>query len=659
MSRKRQTERPTSVEDVASSTPETSVERAPPAEATPQLPDAPKILTAVEHEADVERSLEAIYRDEGGGMPDLTKFEPVRSRWWVYALTAGAAFAAVLIVAAWAGFSFFKPFRGFSGQGLAIAIEGSEHVVIGQETTYFINYRNRTSDPLATAELRVTFPSDFVVTGLEPPPNEERSMNWRIGSLPVDGSGTIKIRGVFTGALGTQSAIQVVGSYRPATFNSDFEALATKALTYDESVLSGTLSVPVKVMPGDEVAVAYIVTNEGDEPIEGLEARFTLPEGFQRVASESDAMDGREVLIPLGKLEAAASTTVMIAGTFSSGISGDAMFIAEAGRPSADGSFLPNQRAEATVTVLTGDLSLKLVVNGTDGDTTIQYGGALRFGIGYENTASEDLKDVKLRLRFEPIASSTAGMAFVDWKTYDDNASGTRSGDVVTWSAKSIPMFLDLPPKEEGIIDVSMRGLQATNGTSTLAFRVVLEAEIGSVGDVPVHRTIHATPITIRYLTDADISVEARYFSEEGAPLGSGSLPPRVGETTTYRIRWVLAKRFHELKGVTVTAVLPKIASWPGNAVAEAGEVTYDGASRTVTWTLNRMPEGVNEAGVDFDVAITPTEADADRFAQLMGETRLDATDVALGQPVFRTLPALTTDLENDEGAQGKGVVRK
>ncbi|MFH1077832.1 MAG: hypothetical protein V1745_00930 [Patescibacteria group bacterium] len=623
----------------------------------PVVPDAK--AAAMGHEEDVERSLEAIYQDEGGAMPDLTKFEPVKSRWWVYALAAGAAFALVLVAAAWIGFSFFNPFKGFSGQGLAIAIEGSEHVVIGSETTYFINYRNRTSDPLAAADLRVTFPSDFVVTSLEPPPNEEGGMSWRIGSMPVDGSGTITVRGVFTGALGTQSAIQVVGSYRPATFNSDFEALATKALVYDESVLTGVLSVPVKVMPGDQVEIAYAVTNGGKDPIEGLEARFTFPEGFQREAAGTDATDGREVRIPLGTLEANASTTVKIRGAFSSGVSGDATFIAEAGRPVSDGTFLPNQRTESTVTVLAGDLSLKLVVNGTDGDTTLQYGGALRFGVGYENMAAEDLKDVKLRLRFEPIATSTAGMAYVDWKTYDDNASGTRSGDIVTWGAKQIPLFTALRPKEEGMIDVSVRGVPAANGTSTLAFRAILEADIGSVGDTPVHRTIHATPIVIRYLTDADISVEARYFSEEGAPLGSGSLPPKVGETTTYRIHWRIAKRFHELKNVTVTAVLPKIASWPGNSVADAGEVTYDAGTRTVTWTLNRMPEGVGVANVDFDVAITPTAADADRFAQLVGETRLDATDVSLDQPVFRTWPALTTDLENDEGAQGKGVVRK
>ena len=618
----------------------------------------PSLSMPAEHEEEIEKSLAAIYKDEAGGMPDLTKFDPEKSRWWIYAATAAAAFVVVLIVAAWAGFAFFKPFRGFSGQGLTVAIEGSEHVSIGEETTYFVNYQNLTSEPIASAELRVTFPSDFIVTETEPRPTGD-GLSWRLGSIPVDGHGTVRIRGAFTGALGTQTAIQAIGTYRPASFNSDFESLATRLLSYDQSVLAGAIAAPAKVMPGDHVVLRYGIGNQGQEAISGLEARITMPDGFQRDASSTDALDGRTVRIPIGMLAAGSSTFVTVSGTFTTGVSGDVKVVAEAGRIGSDGSFLPNQHAEATFTVLAGDLSLKLVVNGTDADTTIQYGGAIRFGIGYQNTSSEELKDVKLRLRLEPVSTSTVPAILVDWKASEDNASGTRKGDVVSWGKDQIPSFESLPPQEEGTIDLLTNAVGSASGTSGLAFRAVLEADIKSVGDTVVNRTVRATPIVIQYLSDADIAVEARYFSEEGAPLGSGPLPPRVGEKTTYRVSWTLSKRFHELKDVKVTASLPQGASWPGNAISDAGEVAYDQASRTVTWSLNRMPEDVKDASAEFDVALTPSEADADRFAQILNETRFEATDNALAQPVLRTWPALTTDLENDDGARGKGVVRK
>lgn len=58
-------------------------------------------------------------------------------------------------------FFFFKPFRGFTGQGLEIQIEGPEKVSLGQETTYFINYRNRTSEPIASAQFLCEFSVGF------------------------------------------------------------------------------------------------------------------------------------------------------------------------------------------------------------------------------------------------------------------------------------------------------------------------------------------------------------------------------------------------------------------------------------------------------------------------------------------------------------------
>ena len=101
---------------------------------------------------EIESSLTAIYQDEGGKNSGSYK--------------TGSQEIPLVVVrfVCWNGvrdrprrrgvgrFFFFKPFRGFTGQGLEIQIEGPEKVSLGQETTYFINYRNRTSEPIASAQ---------------------------------------------------------------------------------------------------------------------------------------------------------------------------------------------------------------------------------------------------------------------------------------------------------------------------------------------------------------------------------------------------------------------------------------------------------------------------------------------------------------------------
>lgn len=609
--------------------------------------------------AQLERDLSAIYRDEEGKMPDLTKLDQQRSRWGVAMVATIAGCAAVLIAAAWFGYMVFHPLGAAAPQALILAVEGPERVSLGEEQTYFVNYQNVAPGPLDHAQLRVTFPSDFTMTGAEPSQDTGGKI-WTVGALPVDGRGTIKVRGIFMGALGTVTAIQVVGTYDRRSGSGVSDALATKTLRYDQSVFEGRLEVPASVMPGDRVALVYHVRNNGQNPIVGMVARFTLPDGFQLEPATSTVADKNSALIPIGSLAGGASGTVAVYGTFVSGASGEMHVIAEAGRVGRDQVFLANEREEQSFTVFAGDLSLKMVMNGSDGDAVVSYGDRLRFSVQYENTASEELGGVSLQFRIEsPSGTGAASPAVVDWSTYADSASGTHLGNVVTWNQKHIPLLAKLPSHELGTIDIDLHALSLAAATGTQVARVVVEATVGAVGKTKVNRIIKSTPITISYLTDAAFTSEARYYSEEGAPIGKGPLPPIVKETTTYRIHWEIAKHVHALDNVKVTAQLPPIASWTGNTIASAGGVSYDSGTGIITWTVPHLAANEDNATADFDLDITPTDADADRFARVLGESRFEATDANVSKVVTQTQSALSTDLQSDETARGKGVVRK
>ena len=621
-------------------------------------------------ERQVDKSLSAIFRDEGGAMPDLTKLERHRTPWALVVGIGFGVFFLVLLLAAWTGFAIFKPFTSFKGKGLEMTVDGPQQVSLGQETTYFINWQNAASEPLAASEIRVSFPVDFTPTVTDPQPTGP-GMVWRLGSIPFGGRGTITLKGIFSGALGTQTAIQAVGTFRPASFNSDFEALTTRQIEYADSVLNGSIESPAKSLPGDKIRFAYHLENRGAAPMNGLEARFTLPNGFVRDAATSSAvLDGSIVRIPVGTLAQNATTTLVITGSFASGASGNLPIHAEVGRIGLGGEFQPALKSDASIAVLAGDLLLTLAANGADTDRSIGFGEPLRLSIGYENTAIEDLKDVSIRLVINPIASTGTpsvatpkkvppSPAFLDWSQFDDSSSGTVNGGTVTWNASQVGIFAKLLPQQDGSIDISIPTILHATTSTPVGFTLLVEATMDSVGSTPVSRTIRTAPITFRFRTDANLAAEARYFSEEGAPLGSGPLPPVVGKTTSYHIGWALTKTTHELNDIRVSATLPQNVAWPAKSLVTAGEIAYDQASRTVTWTLNRMPADVDEAHADFEVQLTPTEFDAGRFADLVNETRFEATDAQIDERITRTKPALTTDLQNDEGAKNKGVVRK
>lgn len=617
---------------------------------------------------DVEQSLEAIYMEKGDEIPDLSKLERGRSKRWLQ-MTFGFLFSvATLASSAFAGFYFFQPFRQFSGEGLRLSIQGPEAIALGREETFVVAWTNRDDKSIDRADIRIGLPEDFTVTSMEPSASDKSLTLWHLGYLRGREAGTIRVKGIFTGALGTQSAIQAIGTYRPWSYTRDVDVVATQALLYRDTVLSATLSAPSKVIAGDSVSVKYAVANNGTEAMSGLVAKFRYPQGFVPTpGSSSTAVDASrtEVEIPLPPIAAHATTTVALDGTFVSGSSGDMSFHAETGRKSSDRAFLPAQKSDVHVPVLAGDLTLRFVANGSNADRSLLPGEPVRIAIAYENTSPESIKDAAITLSFESFVDgkSATGTSLLDWKQLDDALAGTSSTkprvQTIRYDKKQIPAFANLAPQSEGTIEVTLPSVAVASGTKDGSILLTVQGNVPVVGGTKVNRTVRAQPITLRYRSDADLAVEARYYTEEGAPVGFGPLPPVAGKTTAYRIGWKIEKSLHALQNVTVSAVLPKIAAWSARTLEEAGTVTYDEATRTVTWSLNEMPEGTRALEVAFEVQLTPEQVDIGRFAALLGETKFQATDPITGESIVRAKPALSTDLQSDEGARGKGVVKK
>ena len=131
--------------------------------------------------------------------------EQARRRTWLAAGIGAAIFLARITAAAWVGY-WWSGNRGFTGGAVELTIEGPARVSLGQETTYFVNWFNQSKEPLASAEIRVNFPNDFVVTSVEPKPTGE-PLVFRLGAQAAEARGTIKISGTFTGALGSKTAV--------------------------------------------------------------------------------------------------------------------------------------------------------------------------------------------------------------------------------------------------------------------------------------------------------------------------------------------------------------------------------------------------------------------------------------------------------------------
>jgi hypothetical protein len=616
---------------------------------------------------EVARGLEKIYLAEGGkkDLATLEHSKPHRiRRFFTWLLVLCAMTSAV----AWLGLVWLQPNTEIDDLGLEVAIEGPSSITLGQEQSFVVKYRNRAFQPVSDAELRLAWPADFQVTYTDPWPTETQNTAWKLGMLAPAAEGQITVRGIFLGSLGAKSAFQAIATYRPSGQTRSRESLATQSLDYGASVFDGRVLLPAKTIAGDQVPFTFELANRGSQELSGLIVRYAFPTGFIPTASTGTTLlptaDGHEWEQTLSTLAPSATSTWNFAGSFVSGSSGESVFKVRVGRLRGT-EFLTLYSQESMVPVLAGDLSLRMVANGSDSDRTMQPGDSLRIAIAYKNVSPETLGNVTVTLGVESLVNgvSATGTTLVDWTELEASTRGTTSTkpriQTIRYDKNSIPDFAELAPGEEGTIEVTLPSLGVTSGTKDALINLDLTGTLATVGKDKVNRVLRANPIRVRYRTDADIKAIARYFTEEGAPLGTGPLPPVAGKTTVYRIEWSIEKKLHGLDNLEVSAALPPNVAWSEQSLVDAGDITYEETTRTVRWKLNRMPEDIRDLTARFDISLTPSDLDIGRFARLLGETRLTATDAATTEPLVRAKPALTTDLTSDESAEGKGVVKK
>jgi hypothetical protein len=504
--------------------------------------------------ASVETQLSNIYRDDQGDLPDFNQFDRIRHFWWLRATVWIVIITCVVSVSAWVGFILWRPWRTDGPPAIALRIEAPSEISPGKEEEIRIYWENTDLRPVQEADLHIFLPTDFVLQQATPVPTGASSTLWSLGLLPPHQKGQITLRGVFYGSSDQQATIQALATYHYNSLDREHQLAETVRAAYATSTVDGVLTAPERLLPGDQTTLRYQVSNRSDQVLGPLIARFVLPEGFVVSASSTAGLnqDGQTLTFPIAHLPPGSMTTLQVSGAMLSGHAGDALISAAVGRADVRGAFVSLARSEARTVVLAGDLALRLIVNGNTSESLIDPGAPLRVTLGYENTSGEELKNVALTLSVESSINGkkqTGGVGLINWNALEDvqRAASSTKGQTQTLklTASQVPSLALLPVGAKGSFDWILPVRTAPTGTKEALIQTTALAHIERVGATGVARDVRVAPLGLRYKTDADVRVDARYSTEEGAPIGFGPLPPEVGKTTGYQVTWQITKKVH------------------------------------------------------------------------------------------------------------------
>lgn len=603
---------------------------------------------------DLDRTLHKIYENPDGRIPDLRKIEVAREHRIRKVLVVLVIFFAALAATSWAGFFIFG--RQYLGEGVGVEIEAPNEVVAGEEIDLVIKYKNRERGALASASLAVTLPPEFKIISTEP--ETAKVGRWDIGAVGTGRVGEIKIRGKFLNKVGENKLVEAVLMYRPANFNAEFERVAKKTMTISNFSLNGTLVGPDKILVGEEAIYELKIRNNSNETQKNVSLKFLLPTSFVISKSPGELADDKTIKIE--SLPINEEKTFEFVGSFSAGEARPENLKIELGLIGDDGKFWAGRELSFISEVLASDLDLTILINDKEEGAFLNFGDTLNLKVSYKNKGKNILRDLEISLMLAG-QPEEGGLTPINFSHLVNPQNGKRDGPRLTWTKKQIKDLASLGPDQGGEISLNVGLVDKPFTSTTRDYQADISAQvkIGAIADIEKELVISSKPQKIYILSDAALDVEGRYYTFEGITLGSGPLPPKVGQTTNYRIFWKLSNTLHEIQDINVSAILPEGVIFTGRSQVGAGDLRYDSTTRQVSWTLNRMPLSVAHLETSFEVSITPIDQDRGKVLTLLNPTTFTARDkFNEGIITLTSGESVSTVITDDEFGRGKGVIQ-
>lgn len=523
-------------------------------------------------------------------------------------------------VAAALGYVVFSKNRLSVDPGeVTMTITAADTVASGDELKLTLQYHNNSPVGISTGAIELVMPDGFYVVSSDPVPADGTHNHWDVSAIPAGAAGTITITGQVLGQVGQTKDFTALFTYTPMNFSSDFQTSASTSVTLGESIMQLNVSVPEQVRSGEELAYVFTITNRAALPLVNAKAVVDYPDGFTVTGAEPSASQSNHTWL-FAQIDPDSVETVTVRGTMSAEADPEQEFVLQTGIQEANGFLNLQAEDRHTVQVINPELNLQLTA-----PASAQAGEEITYEITISNPSKVSIEDIVLQLAFSGGAVDAA-------KASLDKIKELQPGDETTLSYTTV--VKDPLPETADDIVAALAVVSATVADSDAEFTDTAEATTSLQGTLT-------------------LTADGRYFADDLSRLGSGPLPPQVGETTTYLIRWTVTAGGGEMSDVDVQTTLPDGVTYAGSG---DDRVTYDAATSTVRWTLRTVEAGSSKTA-SFSVTITPTASSVGKLVVLTNEAIATATDINSGEATQAQDKKITTNLANDPGADDDGVV--
>lgn len=607
----------------------------------------------------VRDSLSDLYSDDKGERINVQEVNIKRRRsiWGRLGIALLYSIAAAVVI--WAGWKWFAS-RQNATSPLALSLKTDSVIIANQEFTYTIDYQNQENIVLNNVELVVVYPENFIFSESSPMATSGNN-KWSLGEVKAFGSGRVQIRGRLLSPPGQSNILFADITYQPAGITSSFKKSASVDIIVAASGIDVVATAPGSLLVGEEKPLEISWLLQEKHFLDRFKIRVKTSD---HLAVRLDTTSEKGVTSEGGGVwaispEEAKSLPLLIKAVDKGSDEKETITVLfEYAPEDGDRSYVIEEKS-IPLEIIKNSLNLSLTINGQNTDQGVDFGQVINYSISYANKGETTMNNV--------IISAVLDGDALDWSEVDDQFNGKIVGSSLVWTPVEIPALASLQKNQQGKINFSIPVRPANEGKLLRQLEIKNYAQFSLTEDSlqsdekeaeTSTESNRSNQIILKINSDTELSEAVRYFTPDNMAVGTGPLPPEVGQTTTLKVYWSITNSLHELGNTRVITTLPSGVTWDGKEVVSVGSLSYNPNTKEVVWEIGRLPVSVPEITAEFSIALTPRASDRNRLMILVSGTAVNAQDNQTGFTISKTLKAQTTKLEQDQIANTDGIVR-
>lgn len=522
-------------------------------------------------------------------------------------------FLALLFAASVSGYYYWnQQYPGFQGESAELSVKGTEQAISGDEVSYDLTYKNNDQVTLTKMELSVQWPDGFYFNQATSEPADQGATTWKLPDLTAGQEAKFNIQGQLVGTKDQEQQIIFRLSYQPENFSSDFQVKQVVTTKITDTKLDLVVTSSDKVLAGQDIEIKAVFKNITKETLFDLQADLTLPPDMEVTSLEPELIEGSWK----GDLPSGEEIAITAKGKIFNDATGNQDWIVEIGQIKDD-QVRRLMKSVKKMTLVNPNFSIDLKINGRNKDFQSDWGETLNYELSLTNNSGSDLSDVR--------ASVLMDSSILDLGSWQGN--GRLEDNKVIFDKTSNDVLANMPAGQQQTFQWSVaitKAEQQGKVSVDNVAQVTLEGLSGWQQTSPLILVSVGEGLSFR---------QGAYYNLGGQQVGSGQLPPEVGQKTKYLIVWSLDNGNNDFASVNVSAVLPPNVEFSSEGNIDEGSLTYDETARRVSWQLDDFSSLLLPLQATFEIQLTPTKDDLGQVVTLVNQSSV----VASGTSEFRT----------------------